>query len=75
VQSITEEQLAKLTLPLFQIDTARTSNERFGLGLSIISNICRQQGYTLSFTQPDTMTLTVNIAIPKEVPLLQHHNV
>ncbi|MBY7874201.1 HAMP domain-containing histidine kinase [Vibrio fluvialis] len=75
VQSITDEQLAKLTLPLFQIDAARTSNERFGLGLSIISNICRQQGYTLSFTQPDTMTLTVSIAIPKEVPLHQHHDV
>lgn len=64
-QPISEEQLAKLTLPLFRIDNARTSSERFGLGLSIISNLCRQQGFRLSFSQAETLTLTVSIFIPE----------
>ncbi len=62
---ITQEQLAKLTLPLFQIDASRTSDERFGLGLSIISNICKQHGYTLAFHQPQPLELTVSVTLPK----------
>ncbi|MEJ2764632.1 HAMP domain-containing sensor histidine kinase [Photobacterium sp. MCCC 1A19761] len=64
-QPISDEQLSKITRPLFQIDASRTSSERFGLGLSIIDNICRQNHYTLQFNQPQPLQLTVSIGIPR----------
>lgn len=63
--TISQEQLDKMVQPLFQIDDSRTNNERFGLGLSIINNICQQHRYDLSFTLPEPLTLMVTIRIPK----------
>ena len=65
-QAISKEQLKKMTLPLYQIDTSRTHNERFGLGLSITSNICRRNGYSLIFSQIEKpLKLRVILEIPK----------
>lgn len=63
--TISQEQLDKMVQPLFQIDDSRTNNERFGLGLSIINNICQQHGYRLDFSLPEPLKLTVSIGIPK----------
>ncbi|MDO6705087.1 cell wall metabolism sensor histidine kinase WalK [Photobacterium sp. 1_MG-2023] len=65
---MTPTELQHLTRPLFQLDASRTSNERFGLGLSIIENLCHQNGYALQFTQSQPMALTVSIRIPKRMP-------
>lgn len=47
ISPLTEEDKLNLLEPLYQADSSRTRNDHHGLGLSIISNICLQQGYQL----------------------------
>ena len=44
----TEEELTLLFDPLWQKDTSRTSDERYGLGLSIVKSYCENINATLS---------------------------
>ncbi|MFD2017025.1 ATP-binding protein [Vibrio olivae] len=45
------EQLDKLTAPLYQVDSSRTDTTRYGLGLSIVNNLCEYNGYKLTIQQ------------------------
>ncbi len=45
------DQLQKLTDPLFQVDVSRTDANRYGLGLSIVNNLCQQNGYAFTLNQ------------------------
>ncbi|WP_311568119.1 HAMP domain-containing sensor histidine kinase [Photobacterium arenosum] len=48
IHPLTEQDKLNLLEPLYQSDSSRTRNDRYGLGLSIIHNICKQQDYQLS---------------------------
>ncbi|MCA2017661.1 HAMP domain-containing histidine kinase [Vibrio tritonius] len=62
---LSNEQLDNITQPLYQVDSSRTSNQRFGLGLSIVSNLCQQCHYTLSFAQSSDRCFTVTVRLGK----------
>ncbi|TVO32887.1 sensor histidine kinase [Vibrio algivorus] len=44
---LTEQDIAQLLEPMYQADQSRTSNDRYGLGLSIVNNLCRLNDYQL----------------------------
>jgi signal transduction histidine kinase len=44
---LTDQDKAHLLEPLYQADSSRTNSGRHGIGLSIIHNLCIQQGYQL----------------------------
>ncbi|WP_417880936.1 sensor histidine kinase [Vibrio sp.] len=44
---LTEQDIEYLLEPMYQADQSRTSNDRYGLGLSIVNNLCRLNGYQL----------------------------
>lgn len=62
---LTEDQLTNITQPLYQVDSSRTSNQRFGLGLSIVNNLCQQCHYTLSFAQQANHCFSVTVMLGK----------
>jgi signal transduction histidine kinase len=45
---ITNEQLSKLFKPLYQVDTARTDNSHYGLGLAIVEKLCKINHYQIN---------------------------
>ncbi len=47
-QVIEPQQLQQMLEPLFQADSARTDQQRHGLGLSIVHKLCRQTNIQLS---------------------------
>ena len=53
--SISEDQLSKLFKPLYQIDSARTDNTHYGLGLAIVEKLCLINHYDIqvSLKKPD----------------------
>ena len=47
VTSINANDLERLTLPLFQAEQSRSNSERHGLGLAIVENIAKVNGFEL----------------------------
>lgn len=45
--ALTDKDMTHLLEPLYQADLSRTSNDRYGLGLSIVNNLCRLNHYQL----------------------------
>ena len=60
-----EIEIEKLIQPLYQYDRSRSSDSRYGLGLSIVNNICTINQYLLSITQATTGNFTVTVYISK----------
>jgi signal transduction histidine kinase len=58
-----ETEIKKLIQPLYQYDSSRSDDNRYGLGLSIINNICKINQYPLSITQTITGDFTVTVSI------------
>jgi len=62
--SISEDQLSKIFKPLYQIDSARTDNAHYGLGLAIVEKLCLINHYNIQATliKPDVIEfkLTLN---------------
>ncbi|MCD9552089.1 GHKL domain-containing protein [Photobacterium carnosum] len=58
-----ETEIKKLIQPLYQYDSSRSDDNRYGLGLSIINNICKINQYLLSITQTITGDFTVTVSI------------
>ncbi|WP_279143362.1 sensor histidine kinase [Photobacterium phosphoreum] len=58
-------EIEKLIQPLYQYDSSRSSDSRYGLGLSIVNNICKINQYPLSITQATTGIFTVTVSISK----------
>lgn len=44
---LTEQDIVHLLEPMYQVDQSRTSNDRYGLGLSIVNNLCGLNGYKI----------------------------
>lgn len=61
-----EQEVNKLVQPLFQHDDSRSNNERYGLGLSIVDNICKINKYELSINQLTNGEFQVLVRIPKK---------
>ncbi|MFV0576681.1 MAG: sensor histidine kinase [Vibrio sp.] len=47
---LSEEDVEHLLEPMYRADQARTSNDRHGLGLSIVNNLCHCNEYQFSMT-------------------------
>ncbi|MCG3866103.1 MULTISPECIES: HAMP domain-containing sensor histidine kinase [unclassified Photobacterium] len=62
----TEQEVDKLVQPLFQHDDSRSNNDRYGLGLSIVDNICKINEYDLSINQLGHGDFQVQVRIPKK---------
>ncbi len=63
-QPLDDEQLEKLTDPLFQVDFARSDATRYGLGLSIVNNLCQLNGWKLSLSQAAGNTFIAALSLP-----------
>ncbi|WP_413479083.1 sensor histidine kinase [Vibrio hibernica] len=48
-QPLSQQDIEHILDPMYQADSSRTSNERHGLGLAIVNNICKQNAYQLTF--------------------------
>ncbi|MEF1310360.1 HAMP domain-containing sensor histidine kinase [Vibrio mytili] len=69
------KQLDKLTSPLYQADTSRTDSTHFGLGLSIVENLCQHNGYDLTISQSESQAqFAVKIHLPHSSPPPQMRN-
>ncbi|MGO1192099.1 sensor histidine kinase [Vibrio casei] len=49
--------------PMYQADQSRTSNDRYGLGLSIVDNLCRLNGYKLSIDHSNSNRIEFTIGL------------
>ncbi len=59
---LTKLQLKQLTEPLYQVDSARTDQQKHGLGLSIVHELCLQNQLRLTIDNSiDGQTLNVGI--------------
>ncbi|OEF25586.1 hypothetical protein A1QC_01120 [Vibrio rumoiensis 1S-45] len=47
-KALSSEDMAHILEPMYQADQSRTSDDRYGLGLSIVDNLCQLNGYQLS---------------------------
>ncbi|WP_419237531.1 sensor histidine kinase [Photobacterium leiognathi subsp. mandapamensis] len=61
-----EQEVNKLVQPLFQHDDSRSNNDRYGLGLSIVDNICKINEYELAINQLANGEFQVLVKIPKK---------
>ncbi|WP_318410190.1 sensor histidine kinase [Photobacterium leiognathi] len=61
-----ETEVNKLVQPLFQHDDSRSNNDRYGLGLSIVDNICKINEYELSISQLTNGEFQVLVRVPKK---------
>ncbi|MEC6897174.1 HAMP domain-containing sensor histidine kinase [Photobacterium piscicola] len=60
-----ETEIKKLVQPLYQYDSSRSDDNRYGLGLSIVNNICKINQYPLSITQTTKGDFIVTVSIAK----------
>lgn len=60
-----ETELEKLVQPLYQHDRSRSNDSRYGLGLSIVNNICKVNQYQLTISQTINGDFSVMVCIPK----------
>ncbi|MCE9679819.1 HAMP domain-containing histidine kinase [Shewanella sp. AS1] len=59
---LTDRQLQQLTEPLYQVDSARTEQQKHGLGLSIVQQLCQQNQLRLNIDKGGDGS-TLNVAI------------
>jgi signal transduction histidine kinase len=64
IEPINEVELIQFFDPLWQKDTARTSNENFGLGLSIAKTLCYAIDAQLTVNQSNGI-ITFNLIMPR----------
>ena len=64
-EPLTEKNLPYIFDPLWQQDSARTSNENFGLGLSIAKKLAQAIGGTLEVSLAD-ISITFTLVIPSK---------
>ena len=64
ITSINANDLEKLTLPLFQAEQSRSNSERHGLGLAIVENIAKVNGFKFSFEIVSTDNIMFSVHIP-----------
>lgn len=62
---LTQENIANLFKPLYQVDSSRTHTNRHGLGLSIVKNIAQLNGYDLSVDYSNDQVITFSVVITK----------
>ncbi|MFM2481973.1 sensor histidine kinase [Celerinatantimonas sp. YJH-8] len=62
---LSPQDLEHIVQPLFQLDTSRTRSDRHGLGLSIVSNICRQNGYQFDLKHSTDQEFVARVYIPQ----------
>lgn len=60
-----EGELIQLNEPLFRIENARSNNNRHGLGLSIVQNICDRNQLQLGISQQDPMHIKFTFFVSK----------
>ena len=61
-----QQEVDNLVQPLFHYDDSRSNNERYGLVLSIVDNICKINDYELSINQLENGDFQVLVRIPKK---------
>ncbi|WP_434930953.1 sensor histidine kinase [Shewanella sp. HL-SH5] len=64
LNSISDDDLDRLTLPLFQTEKSRQHQNRHGLGLAIVDNIAQVNQYAFSFGLVDTNRIAFTFALP-----------
>ncbi|WP_137223754.1 ATP-binding protein [Shewanella sp. MEBiC00475] len=64
VTSINVNDLEKLTLPLFQAEQSRSNSDRHGLGLAIVENIAKVNGFEFGFELVPTDKIMFSLQIP-----------
>ncbi|MBB1439244.1 HAMP domain-containing histidine kinase [Shewanella sp. SG41-4] len=64
VTSINANDLDRLTLPLFQAEKSRSNGDRHGLGLAIVENIAKVNGFEFSFELISTDKILFSLFIP-----------
>ncbi|MGX9460676.1 sensor histidine kinase [Shewanella sp. A14] len=65
VTSINVNDLEKLTLPLFQAEQSRSNSDRHGLGLAIVENIAKVNGFEFMFELVSTDKIMFSLLIPQ----------
>ncbi|WFB36136.1 histidine kinase dimerization/phospho-acceptor domain-containing protein [Kiritimatiellota bacterium B12222] len=65
VDVFTQSDLARISEPFWQKDPSRTSGEHFGLGLSIVRNLCMLLGVEVTYILPDEHHFLVELRFPK----------
>ncbi|WP_351008631.1 ATP-binding protein [Shewanella sp. S1-58-MNA-CIBAN-0166] len=66
VTSINANDLERLTLPLFQAEQSRSNSERHGLGLAIVENIAKVNGFKFSFELVSEDKIMFTVFIPND---------
>ncbi|NCO72342.1 MULTISPECIES: HAMP domain-containing sensor histidine kinase [Shewanella] len=61
---INANDLERLTLPLFQAEQSRSNSDRHGLGLAIVENVAKLNGFTFSFELVSTDKIMFTLHIP-----------
>jgi signal transduction histidine kinase len=64
VTAIKANDLQRLTLPLFQTERSRSNSERHGLGLAIVENIAKLNGFEFYFTLVSADKIRFSLHIP-----------
>ncbi|WP_445945771.1 sensor histidine kinase [Shewanella sp.] len=64
--NISQGDLDNLTKPLFQIDESRTNPNRHGLGLSIVENIARSNGFSFNFMKVSELKIRFMLTLPHQ---------
>ncbi|GAA0792758.1 MULTISPECIES: sensor histidine kinase [Pseudomonadati] len=65
LNSISQDDLERLTLPLFQTEKSRQHQNRHGLGLAIVDNIAQVNQYHFSFGLVDSNRIAFTFSLPK----------
>lgn len=63
VVALSTEDREHILDPMYQADQSRTSNDRYGLGLSIVNNLCRLNGYELSIDHSNSNQIEFTIRL------------
>ena len=63
--SISETQLNKIFKPLYQVDSSRTKNDHYGLGLAIVEKLCSINSYEIKATLPTPDIIEFRLTLNK----------
>ncbi|TEW54692.1 HAMP domain-containing histidine kinase [Psychromonas sp. RZ22] len=63
---ISDEQLTKIFKPLYRIDSARTDNTHYGLGLTIVEKLCAINNYTINVELLEESKIKFTLLLNKE---------
>ncbi|MBB1269493.1 sensor histidine kinase KdpD [Shewanella sp. SR44-3] len=62
--NLSDEDLEKLTMPLYQLETSRSNPDRHGLGLSIVDKIAKANNFDFSFNKTSKHSLVFSLNLP-----------